>query len=180
MEKHKYKFSTFFWRITASHMITYFIMGIIASNLLNYEEIFNESETFRSYNSPWIAAGPMLQVFRGLVISLVLWYFKDNFLFQKNGWLKLWGLVVGLSVLSTAAAPGGSIEGFIYTTIPIMDQVKGYIELVPQIGLFAFLLCYWYKHPKKAWNIIAGILVGLMSFLSFMGVLAASGIIQAP
>ena len=180
MEKHQYKFSTFFWRITASHMITYFIMGIIASNLLNYEELFNGSETLRSYNSPWIAAGPLLQVFRGLVISLVLWYFKDNFLFQRLGWIKLWGLVVGLSVLSTAAAPGGSIEGFIYTTTPVLDQVKGYIELVPQIGLFAFFFCSWYEHPKKAWNIIAWILVGLMSLMSFMGVLAALEIIQAP
>jgi hypothetical protein len=178
MENHQYKFSTFFWRITASHMITYFIMGIFASSFLNYEEIFNSSETLRAYNSPWIAAGPMLQVIRGLIIALVLWYFKDNFLFRKNGWLKLWGLIVGLSVLSTAAAPGGSIEGFIYTTTPFIDQVKGYIELVPQIGLFAFFLCYWYQHPKKLWNIIAGILVGLIVLMSFMGVLAGIGILS--
>lgn len=178
MENQQLTFGTFFWRITASHMITYFIMGIIASNLLNYEEIFNSSETYRPYDSPWIAAGPMLQVIRGLVISVVLWFFKDNFLFQKNGWIKLWGLLVGLSVLSTAAAPAGSIEGFIYTSTPILDQVKGYFELIPQIGLFAFFLCYWYEQPRKSWNIIAVIMVGLTVLLSIMGVLAASGIIQ--
>ncbi len=178
MKNHQYTFLTFFWRITASHMITYFIMGIIASNLLNYEEVFNNSETLRSYDSPWLAAGPVLQVFRGLVMALVLWFFKDNFLFQKYGWLKLWALLVGLTVLSTAAAPGGSIEGFIYTTTPFLDQINGYIELIPQIGMFAFLLCSWYQHPKKAWNITAGILVGLIALMSVMGFLAGSGIIQ--
>ena len=131
-----------------------------------------------SFDSPWIAAGPMLQVIRGFVIALVLWPFNYIFLYQKNGWLKLWALLVGLSVLSTAAAPGGSIEGFIYTSIPILEQIKGYIEVVPQIGLFAFFLCYWYQKPTSAWNVVGGILVGLIVFMSTMGILAASGIVH--
>lgn len=178
MKNQQIRFSTFFWRITSSHMITYTIMGLIAANALNYQEVFDSSETLRSYDSPWIAAGPMLQVIRGLIFALALWFFKEGFLFQKYGWLKLWGLVVGLSILSTAAAPPGSIEGFIYTTIPIVDQVKGYIELVPQTGLFSILVYYWFKYPKKVWNIIGGFMVGLIILMSFMGILAASGIIQ--
>jgi hypothetical protein len=112
-------------------------MGITAASFLNYQEVFNSSEILRDYDSPWIPAGPGLQVIRGLIFSLALWYFKESFLYQKYGWLKLWGLIVGLSVLSTAAAPPGSIEGFIYTTIPVVDQIKGYLELVPQTGLFS-------------------------------------------
>ncbi len=180
MGNHKYKFGTFFWRITSSHIITYFVMGVIATNLLNYKEIFDSSESLRAYDSPWIAAGPALQVLRGLIFSLALWYFKDNFLFQRHGWLKLWGLVVGLSILSTTAAASGSIEGFIYTNIPVFDQIKGYIEVVPQTGLFAFMVCYWYEHPKKIWNILSVVLVSLGVFMSLMGVLAANGIIEVP
>ena len=178
MESRQYKFSTFFWRISSSHIITYFIMGIIASNLFDYREIFDSSEIFRPYDSPWIAAGPSLQIFRGLIFTLALWYFKENFLFQKYGWIKLWGLLVGLCVLSTTAAASGSIEGFIYTTTPIGDQVIGYIEVVPQVGLFSFFICYWYAHPKKLWNVLSIILVSLGIFMSIMGVLAANGIIQ--
>ena len=180
METEKFKFGTFFWRITSSHMITYFVMGIIAANLLNYQEVFNSSETLRDYDSPWIPAGPGLQVIRGLIFSLALWYFKESFLYQKYGWLKLWGLIVGLSILSTAAAPPGSIEGFIYTTIPVVDQIKGYIELVPQTGLFSVLVFYWYERPKKVWNILSIILVSLIVLMSLMGVLAACGIIDVP
>jgi hypothetical protein len=177
MENHQYKFGTLFWRMAASQMVSYMIMGIIATNMLNYKEIFDSSETYRAYDSPWIVAGPSLQMIRGLIFALALWPFKDKFLFQKNGWLKLWGLIVGLSVLSTTAAAPGSVEGFIYTTIPVMDQIKGYLEVVPQTGMFAFFVCYWYAHPRKAWNVLSIILVCLVIFMSIMGVLAASGIV---
>jgi hypothetical protein len=177
MGNHQYKFGTFFWRMAASQMVSYMIMGIIATNMLNYKEIFDNSETYRAYDSPWIVAGPSLQMIRGLIFALALWPFKDKFLFQKNGWLKLWGLIVGLSVLSTTAAAPGSVEGFIYTTIPVMDQIKGYLEVVPQTGMFAFFVCYWYAHPRKAWNVLSIILVCLVIFMSIMGVLAASGIV---
>ena len=101
-----------------------------------------------------------------------------SFLHQKYGWVKLWLLMVGLSVLSTAAAATGSIEGFIYTNIPIAEQIIGYIEVVPQIGLFAFLVCQWYEHPKKIWHILSIILVVFMVLMSIMGILAATDIIQ--
>ena len=80
--------------------------------------------------------------------------------------------------MSGSAAASGSIEGFIYTTVPIGEQMKGYFEVVPQVGLFSLLVCQWYAHPKKKWNILSGIVVGIILFLSIMGVLAASGIIQ--
>ncbi len=180
MENKQYSFGTFFWRITATHMVSYFIMGVIASNLLNYEEVFNNSEIFRPFDSPWIAAGPALQIFRGLVFALALWYFKESFIKVRYGWLKLWALVVGLCILSTCAAPGGSIEGFIYTKLSFTDHVRGYLEIVPQTGLFAFLLCRWYEYPKKVWNMIAIVAVSLIVLMSFMGFLAASGIITTP
>lgn len=180
MENRTYSFGTFFWRVTATHMITYFIMGVLASTMLNYQEVFDNSSYLRPYNSPWIAAGPMLQIIRGLIFSLALWFFKENFLYKKNGWLRLWGLVVGLSILSTAAAASGSIEGFIYTTTPWIDQIRGYLEIVPQTGMFAFLLCFWYEKPKKIWNILAIISVVLMVIMSLMGVLATVGIIEVP
>ena len=178
MVNQPYKFPIFFWRITAAHMITYFLMGIIASNLLDYESIFNDSGMYRPYDSPWITAGPGLQVIRGLIFASALWFFKEQFLFQKYGWLKLWGLIVGLCILSTCGAPAGSIEGFIYTRIPFADQVKGYLEIVPQTGLFALFVCYWYEHPKKTWNILAIILVILIFFMSLMGTLVRLGIVN--
>jgi hypothetical protein len=170
------KFGTFFWRVTSSHMISYFIMGIIASTLLDYKSAFENpplSFLMRPTDSPWVAAGPMLQVIRGLIFSVVLWIFNDSFLLKKYGWLKLWGLIVGLSVLSTTGPAPGSIEGMIYTKIPVVDQLKGYFEVVPQTLLFSVFLNYWYIKPKKAWNILSIAMVVVIFFLCSMGLLVS-------
>jgi len=174
----KIKFPVFFWRITSSHMISYFIMGIIAATTLNYRELFesnNLSCLMRPFDSPLIFAGPSLQVIRGLIFSLALWYFKDVFLFRKYGWLKLWVLVVGLSILSTTGAAPGSIEGMIYTKIPILDQMKGYFEVMPQTLAFSAMVFYWFKHPKRVWNIVSIVIVSLIVFFGAMALLMQAG-----
>jgi hypothetical protein len=176
MEKNSLRFGTFFWRITAAHMISYFIMGIIAAYALNYEQLFETppmSHLMKPIDSSWVAVGPVLQIFRGLVFSAVLWFFKDGFLYRRFGWLRLWALLVGLSVLSTTGPAPGSIEGFIYTKIPVASQLKGYIEVLPQTLIFSLLVFYWYQKPKKLWNVLSGIVVGLIALMSVLGMFAS-------
>lgn len=167
------KFGIFFWRITSSHIITYFLAGVFASQLLNYQDLF-ETPPFSNFMKPmssWpIAAGPGLQLIRGLIFSIALWAFREVFLNTKYGWLKLWGLLLGLSILSTTAAAPGSVEGFIYTTIPINKQIVGYLEVMPQTMLFSLIVYYWYKKPKKAWNIISIVLVSIILLLSILAI----------
>ena len=167
---------TFTWRVTAAHVITYFFVGIIASVLLDYRQLFLEeplSYLMRPVDDPWVAAGPGLQVIRGIIFALALWFFKEGFLERKNGWLYLWGLLIGLSILSPVGPCPGSIEGMLYTKIPILDQIKGYLEVFPQTLLFAVLVYYWYEKPKAWMNISAIVLVSIILLLSIMGVLAA-------
>ncbi|NQU32231.1 MAG: hypothetical protein HQ521_03265 [Bacteroidetes bacterium] len=176
MNNNKLKFSTFFWRVTSSHMISYFIMGLIAFILLDYRTAFENppmSYFMRSIDSPWVAAGPLLQVIRGLIFSIALWFFKESFLFNKYGWLKLWGLIVGLSILSTTGPAPGSIEGMIYTKIPMIDQLKGYIEVIPQTLLFSLFLNYWYLKPKKVWNIVSIVIMIIVVFFGTMGIIVS-------
>jgi hypothetical protein len=63
----------------------------------------------------------------------------------------MWWTLVGLGILSTFGPPPGSVEGMIYTVIPIEDQLLGLLEVVPQALLFSVILVYWIKHPKKRW-----------------------------
>jgi hypothetical protein len=83
----------------------------------------------------------------------------------------LWGLIVGLSILSTAAAAPGSVEGFIYTTIPLEKQLVGYFEVIPQTLAFSLIVYYWYRTPRKLWNILAVILVSLILIMSSLALL---------
>ena len=167
------QFGTFFWRITSAHIITYFLAGICAYQFLNYKELFQTlpfSAFMKPVDSPIIAAGPILQIIRGFIFSIALWSFRDIFLNTKYGWLKLWGLLIGLSILSTAAAAPGSVEGFIYTTIPVEKQVVGYLEVIPQTLLFSLIVYYWYKQSNKTWHVIAIVLVSIIFLMSIMGI----------
>ena len=93
--------------------------------------------------------GPLLQPVRGLVFALVLYPLRQVFFGRSGGWLLLWWTLVGLGILDTYGPAPGSIEAMLYTIIPIPQQLLGYLEVVPQAGLFAFLLAYWVNHPEK-------------------------------
>ena len=61
----------------------------------------------------------------------------------------------------------------LYTVIPVPDQLKGYLEVVPQAGLLAFILVYWVDHPEKRW--LTRTLVALFALavaLPILGLLA--------
>src|SRR5512142_1769687 len=87
-------FGRFFLRVTACHMVTYTIAGILAFYLADYQHAF-ASEHLACYmlptSSKWVAVGPALQVIRGLVFAVCLYPFRRVFLEERRGWLKLWG-----------------------------------------------------------------------------------------
>jgi len=60
-------------------------------------------------------------------------------------------VLIALGILITFGPAPASVEGMIYTRIPIPDQAVGYLEVVPQAFLFSALLFYWVRHPGKRW-----------------------------
>ena len=166
-------FGRFFARVTACHMVTYFVAGLIAFVLFDYAAAF-QSEYLSCYMKPidskWIAIGPALQWIRGLVFAAALYPFRQVFLEGSRGWLKLWGLVLGLAILSTAGPAPGSVEGLIYSKIPPLDQLVGLREVVAQTLSFSWLLVTWYERPHRAWGIV---LYGLTAVVILMSVAGA-------
>jgi hypothetical protein len=170
------RFGRFFLRVTACHMVTYFVAGILAYTLLDYPTAFRSEHLacwVRPTTSKWVAAGPGLQWIRGLVFAVVLYPFRRVFLEGERGWLRLWGLLLGLGILSTYGPAPGSVEGLLYTTIPPFDQVKGLSEIVGQSLAFSILLVAWCRRPHKAWGVVLYTLTVLVVLMSGAGALAA-------
>jgi hypothetical protein len=61
----------------------------------------------------------------------------------------MWWLLVALGILSTFGPAPGSVEGMVYTVIPI--SLTGYVEVVPQALLLSLGLYYWVKYAGKQW-----------------------------
>jgi hypothetical protein len=158
------------------HTITYFIMGLAASLLLNYKENFASPEFaswMRPVNDPLVMAGPLFQPIRGLIFASVFYPLREILFNKKYGWLIILWMLVGLGILSTFGPPPGSVEGFIYTRISISKQIAGWIEVIPQAFLLSVLVFYWMNHPEKKWlNWTMGIAFGIIVLLILAGLLA--------
>ena len=167
------KFLDFVWRVTALHTVTYVAAGLLFSQLFDYTSFFDSdalSVYMRPVSSPWVAAGMALNIVRGVLFGVVLWLFKDIFLFTKNGWLKLWMLFIVFAIMGTTTASPGSMEGFIYTTLSVRTHLIMLPEVLLQTLLFSVLLIFWSKRPRKAYSVIMAILLVLIVLMSLAGV----------
>jgi hypothetical protein len=158
-----------------AHTLTYFLVGLVSSIVFNYAADFARPElrTFmRQIGDPIIALGPAQQPIRGILFALAFYPLREILFKRKNGWLVMWWLLIALGILSTFGPASGSVEGAIYTTLPLREQFfsGGMLEILTQSFLFSALLYYWVNHPEKRWlNWLMGILFSLVVLMSLMG-----------
>jgi len=176
-------FGTFVWRVVASHLVTYFAFGLIASTLFDYRRLYAETDLrhlMRGTDTAWVAAGPSLQVVRAAVFAVVLWPIADRIVRAPHGALMLYGLMLGLAVFGTAGPSPGSLEGLLYTTLPVRIHLLGLPEVIAQTGAFSLLLVAWHRKPARWMDVAALIGIVLIALMSAAGVLAALGVLRAP
>lgn len=164
-------------RTMVCHTITYFVMGILAAHFLNYAALMARPDSaMRPFTSPWVMAGPLFQPIRGMVFALVFYPLRSCLFGRKHGWLLMGWMLIALGILSTFGPASGSIEGMIYTPTPILQQLRGWWEVVSQALLLSALLCYWVNHSEKKWlNWLLGTVFFIMMALPVLGLLTRKG-----
>lgn len=178
MKENEITFLGLTFKTIVVHTVTYFMVGIVAFIVFNYAASFAEPEisTFmRQTNDPIVALGPVLQPIRGILFALAFYPLREILFRKKNGWLVTWLLLVSLGIFSTFGPAPGSVEGMIYTTLPIRDQLSGgLLEILSQSFLLSGILYYWVNHPEKRWlTWVMGSIFVLVMLMSFMGFLMA-------
>lgn len=159
----------------ATHTITYFIMGLLASTVFDYGTLYAETSLnllMRQTSHPLVMAGPLFQPIRGALFGLVFFMLRDTLFGRRNGWLTMWVLLLVVGIINPFGPTPGSIEGLIYTIVPAGIQLKGLPEVLLQSLLLSVVLVYWVNHPKKKWlNWIMGITFFLVLLLPTLGLL---------
>ncbi len=163
-------------KTVAVHTITYFAFGLLALLFVGYGSLYAETSLtllMRQTNSPLVMAGPLFQPIRGLLFAIVFYLLRDVLFKKQRGWLIMWIVLVVVGVIDTFGPAPGSIEGFIYTIIPIGVQLKGLPEVVLQTLVLSAVLVYWVNHPATKWlSWIIGILFIIAMLLPVLGLLA--------
>lgn len=161
-----------------AHTITYMFMGIIAYNLLDYQEAFSGpimGVLMKPIDSVAITIGPLLQPIRGVVFALAFYPLRSSLFHRKYDWLITGWLLTALGILGTFGPAPASIEGMIYTRLPLIEQMIGWVEVIPQAFLLAGVLCYWIRNPENRWvNMTLYVMFIIVMSLPLLGLLAGS------
>lgn len=137
-----------------THTVTYFVAGVAAFVLFDYPTLMAETTlglSMRPLSDPMVMAGPLLQPVRGLLFGLVFYILRDPFLGREKGWLTMWIVLVSVGVLGTFGAPPASLEGVIYTVLPLSLHLKLLPEVLVQSLLLSWLLFKWVNQREKKW-----------------------------
>ena len=142
-------------RTVVVHTTTYMFVGAIALVAFDYPTLFAEPwfrDFFRPINDPIVMAGPLFQPIRGVLFGVVFYLLRVSLFGTKHGWVTMWIVLVVVGILSTFGAAPGSVEGLIYTTVPVSVQLGGgLLEVLVQSLLLSFGVFYWVTHPDQRW-----------------------------
>jgi len=158
-----------------THTVTYFILGWLASTIFDYARLYAETSLnlfMRQTNDPWVMAGPVFQPGRGVLFGIVFYLLREEFFLKKDGWLRMWIVLLVVGILGTFGPTPGSLEGMIYTVLPLWVHLRGLPEVLLQSLALSGILFYWVHHPEKKWlNWVMGILFFLSMFFPALGLL---------
>jgi hypothetical protein len=110
---------------------------------------------------------------RGLLFGLVFYPLREPLFVARPGWLVLWLVLGVVGILGTLGPAPGSVEGMVYTTLPLRFHLESLPEIAVQSLALAALLWYWVNHPanrKLTWGL--GVAYVAVLLLPALGLLA--------
>ena len=135
-------FIIFYIEVAIIHTLTYIILGIIFSNFVDYTTVYSNNVVanfMRGFESPLTVIGPFLQPIRAIFISIALYPLR-KVIATRFGWFILWLILVCIGIISSPSAAPSSIEGIIYTQLPIEFHLINLPELFLQTFSFSIIL----------------------------------------
>lgn len=141
-------------KTAVTHSVTYFIVGFLAYTMLDYPRLYAETGLrfiMRPTTDPLVMAGPLFQPLRGLLFGLAFVILRRSFFGRGRGWLRMWAALVLLGILGTFGPSPASIEGMIYTTLPLNLHLIGLPEILLQSLLLSIIVIRWVAKPETIW-----------------------------
>lgn len=149
------KFIYFTIRFTLVYVITYIFVGVVFSNFENYAGLFikiNEIANYRPQSSLIVKMAPLLQIFKAVIFSFILYPFYEKIIKRDFAWLKLFFIIWGFTLFGSAAPIPGSIEGFIYTDLTLLEHLVKIPEASIQIFVFCWFFVKWENRTERDYS----------------------------
>ena len=149
-------FFVFYIKVAVIHTLTYIVFGILFSNLFDYSDVYNNDivvNFMRGFESPLTLIGPFLQPIRAIFIAIALFPLR-KLIITKLGWFIIWLIFACIGIIGAPSSAPGSIEGLIYTQLPLNFHIINLPELL--IQTFSFSIILWVSemlpHSEKEFS----------------------------
>jgi hypothetical protein len=180
----EFSFSSITFKTTLIHTVTYFAIGLVSFLFLDYSARYADptvAVALRQTDHPLVTAGPLFQVLRGTLFGIAFYVLRDLIFPKPRGWLTLWLVLLIVGIFSPFSSAPGSIEGVVYSTLPLWFHLMSLPELIVQSFLLAVVTHYWVNHPEKLWiKLSLGILFTMIVLLVGLGILSSLGLLPSP
>jgi hypothetical protein len=147
-------FTSIVIKAAVAHTVTYCVAGLLAYTIFDYPRLFAETELryiMRPTSDPLVKLGLLFQPLRGAIFGLAFVMLRQSFFSESGGWLLMWMALVCLSVLSSFGPTTTSIEGMIFTKLPLRIHLVGLPEILLQSFLLSFVVYHWVNSPDELW-----------------------------
>ena len=144
--------ASFTWKVVVVHTVTYFVFGLLSSTVFDYSRLFS-MEIIRAYMRPVADTGVIglaVQPLRGVLLAAAFWPLRDLVRGRRHGWTVLWGILALVGVLSPPSAAPGSVEGVVYSRLPLWYHLIGLPEMLLQTLTFSVVLAWWDRRRPAA------------------------------
>ena len=84
-------------------------------------------------------------------LGVVFYFLREPLFSRGTGWAVGWAMLVFIGIFGTFGPTPGSVEGVVYTVIPIAIQLTLSPEILVQSFLLSSIAFYWIRSPKKIW-----------------------------
>jgi hypothetical protein len=141
-------------KTVVTHTVTYFVVGLVAFTLFDYPHLLAETglrEFMRPTTDLRTRAGALFQPVRGLILGISFVILRQPFFVQGRGWLIIWITLLCVGVFGTFGPTLASIEGMVFTRIPLRTQLTGLPEVLVQSFLLSVVVFHWVRHPEAMW-----------------------------
>jgi len=140
-------------RYTLFHVVIYVLVGSLFYEISGYEEALATMEAFALWRDlesiGMVAAVFFGQIFRGVILALLLYPFYSTYMSGKFGWLKLFGLLFGLKVIPVMFDVPESL------LVMLQEAAVGLPEIIAQTFVFALVFYAWEKRRKRKVDLAA-------------------------
>lgn len=136
-------------RFTVAHVIIYTLMAtvflIVQNTLPTSTQV--ALETFTPYRPVGLFATSG-EVIRSVILALVLYPFYETIVRAERGWLVLFAALWGVALVGSVQPMPGSIEGVIYTEIPVLGHIVVLVAGAIEVFAFSWLFLWWERRSN--------------------------------